>query len=90
MEGYLVQSHDLIEKAVRLAKKNNLKICIDLASYNVVEDHKEFFLSLIENYVDIVFANNMEAESITGEKPEKAAEILGEMTEITVVKRFKW
>lgn len=86
LEGYLVQNHDLIEKACRLAKKNNLKICIDLASYNIVEEHKEFFETIVRDYVDIVFANNMEAETLTGEKPEKAAEILGKQTEIAVVK----
>ena len=86
IEGYLVQNHDLIEKAMRLAKMKNLKICIDLASFNVVEDHKDFFQDIILNYVDILFANNQEAEAITGEQPEKAAEILGKMTDIAVVK----
>jgi sugar/nucleoside kinase (ribokinase family) len=69
-----------------LAKKNGLKICIDLASYNIVDDHKDFFLTIIRDYVDIVFANNMEAESLTGEKPEQAAETLGKLTEIAIVK----
>jgi sugar/nucleoside kinase (ribokinase family) len=86
VEGYLVQDHNLIEKAMRLAQHNGLKVCIDLASYNIVDDHKTFFLDLIRNYVDIVFANNLEAESLTGEQPEKAAEILGTMTDIAVVK----
>ena len=86
VEGYLVQDHDLLEKALRLAKKNNLKICIDLASFNIVEDHKDFFLEIIKNYVDIVFANNQEAESISGAKPEEAATILGELAEIVIIK----
>jgi sugar/nucleoside kinase (ribokinase family) len=86
VEGYLVQDHELLEKALRLAKKNNLKICIDLASFNIVEDHKDFFLEIIKNYVDIVFANNQEAESISGAKPEEAATILGELAEIVIVK----
>lgn len=86
VEGYLVQDHDLLEKALRLAKKNHLKICIDLASFNIVEDHKDFFLEIIEKYVDIVFANNQEADSITGKKPEDAAVMLGELCEIAVIK----
>lgn len=86
VEGYLVQDHDLLEKALRLAKKNNLKICIDLASFNIVEDHKDFFLEIIKKYVDIVFANNQEAESITGAKPEEAAVILGDLADIVIVK----
>ncbi len=87
VEGYLVQNHKLIEKAMRLAKAGGLKICIDLASFNIVEEHKAFFQDIIKNYVDILFANNQEAEALTGEKPEKAVNILGEQTEITVVKK---
>jgi len=86
LEGYLVQDHALIEKAVRLAKMKGMKICIDLASYNIVEEHRPFFLELIRNQVDIVFANNQEAEALTGEQPEKAVEILGGYTEIAIVK----
>jgi sugar/nucleoside kinase (ribokinase family) len=86
LEGYLVQDHDLIEKAIKLAKISGMKICIDLASYNIVEQHKSFFLELIRKEVDIVFANNQEAESLTGESPEKAAEILGGYAGIAIVK----
>ncbi len=86
LEGYLVQDHELIEKAVRLAKINGLKVCIDLASYNIVEEHKSFFMELISDHVDIVFANNQEAETLTGEQPEQAAEILGRYADIAVVK----
>lgn len=86
LEGYLVQNHELIEKAVRLAKMNGLKVCIDLASYNIVEEHRSFFMELISNHVDIVFANNQEAESLTGEQPEQAAETLGKYADIAVVK----
>lgn len=86
VEGYLVQDHDLLEKALRLAKKSNLNICIDLASFNIADDHKDFFLEIIEKYVDIVFGNNQEAFSLTGEKPEEAAVTLGKLAKIVVVK----
>jgi sugar/nucleoside kinase (ribokinase family) len=86
IEGYLVQNHQLIEKALRLAHSNGLKVCIDLASYNIVEEHKAFFLEMIPKYVDILFANNLEAEALTGEKPENAIKLLGEMAEIAIVK----
>ena len=68
MEGYLVQNHPLIEKALRLAKSSGLKVCIDLASYNVVDEHKLFFLEIIRDYVDLLFANNLEAESLNRRK----------------------
>ena len=56
IEGYLVQDHELIAGAVRTAKACGLKVAIDLASFNVVEANLEFLRSLIQDYVDIVFA----------------------------------
>lgn len=86
VEGYLVQNHELLEKALRLAKKSKLKICIDLASFNIVDEHKGFFLEIISDYVDILFGNKQEVSSLTGEKPEEAIVTLGEISEIVIVK----
>ena len=66
IEGYLVFNHDLIKAGVEMAKEAGLKIAIDLASFNVVEANLDFLKDLIENYVDIVFANEEEAKSFTG------------------------
>ncbi len=86
IEGYLLQNHELIEKAVMLAKKNGLKVSLDLASYNIVEENIEFLLPLIQNYVDILFANEEEAKAFTGKEPEEALEELSNLVEIAVVK----
>ncbi|MBN1651015.1 MAG: adenosine kinase, partial [Bacteroidales bacterium] len=42
IEGYLVQNHALIEKALQLAKAEGLQVSLDLASYNVVEENLAF------------------------------------------------
>jgi sugar/nucleoside kinase (ribokinase family) len=89
IEGYLVQNRNLITKAMRLAKASGLKVSIDMASFNVVEENREFFKSLIWEYVDIVLANELEAESLTGAKPEKAVALISEMADISVVKLGK-
>ncbi|KAA3697827.1 adenosine kinase, partial [Bacteroides salyersiae] len=34
IEGYLVQDHDMILRAIKLAKEAGLQICLDMASYN--------------------------------------------------------
>jgi sugar/nucleoside kinase (ribokinase family) len=86
MEGYLVQNHELVRKAVQLAKQENLQISLDLASYNVVEEHIDFLQEIIHQYVDIIFANEEEAKSFTGKPPEKALDDLAGMSEIAVVK----
>jgi sugar/nucleoside kinase (ribokinase family) len=86
IEGYLVQNHALIEKALKLAKQAGLKVSLDLASYNVVEANLDFLHRMVKEYVDIVFANEEEAKAFTGKSPEEAVEMLGEITEIAVVK----
>lgn len=87
VEGYLVQNHDLILKAVKLAKDLNLKVCIDLASYNIVSGDLEFFHYLVENYVDIVFANEEEAYAFSQKKDAMdAVQYIGALCDIAVVK----
>ncbi|MEI8204099.1 MAG: adenosine kinase [Bacteroidota bacterium] len=86
IEGYLVQNHALLLKAVQTAKEKNLIISLDLASYNVVEANLEFLENLILNYVDIVFANEEEAKAFTGFEPESALIALSDKCEIAIVK----
>ena len=86
IEGYLVQNHDLIRKAVRLAKEEGLKVSLDLASYNVVEANLDFLKEIIHEYVDIVFANDEEAHAYTGLPPHEALHKMAEQCDIAVVK----
>ena len=86
IEGYLVQNHDLIRTAVRLAKQEGLKVSVDLASYNVVEENLDFLNEIIRQYVDIVFANEEEARAFTGQEPEDALNTISQHCEIAVVK----
>lgn len=86
IEGYLVQNHDLIHGAVALAKKQGLTVSLDMASYNIVAENLDFMGKLLDGYVDIVFANEEEARTFTGKEPREAAEILGRMCDIAVVK----
>lgn len=86
VEGYLVQNHALILRAMELAKQVGVKVCLDLASYNIVEADRDFFRQLVTEYVDIVFANEEEAKSLTGYTPDKALEHIHEMCHIAVVK----
>ncbi len=86
VEGYLVQNHELLETILKLAKKAGLKISIDMASYNVVEDNLEFFKEMVKQYVDILFANEEEAKAFTGKDPEDALHEMADQTEIAIVK----
>ncbi len=90
IEGYLVQNHDLIRKAVDLARKAGASISMDLASYNVVAENLDFLRDLVAPGIDILFANEDEAQAFTGEKDEKMAlEALAKECRIAVVKLGK-
>lgn len=87
VEGYLVQDHALIRTAVETAKKCGLKVAIDLASFNVVEENLEFLRELVRDYVDILFANEDEARAFTGEQePLNALNAISEQVELSIVK----
>jgi sugar/nucleoside kinase (ribokinase family) len=86
IEGYLVQNHQLIEKALLLAKQAGLKISLDLASFNVVEANIGFLEKAVVNYVDILFANEDEAKAFTGKSPEESLNYLSKIVEIAIVK----
>ncbi|MBP3424544.1 MAG: adenosine kinase [Alistipes sp.] len=87
IEGYLVQDHTLIESVIRTAKRAGLKVAIDLASFNVVEENLEFLQHLVGNFVDIVFANEDEARVFSGEEePINALQYISELCELAVVK----
>jgi sugar/nucleoside kinase (ribokinase family) len=86
LEGYLIFNKPLVETACRLAKENNMKIALDLASYNVVEAKLADFKYIIEKYVDIIFANEEEAKAFTGMDAETAIFRLSELCETAVVK----
>ncbi len=87
VEGYLVQNHALIENVMRSAKECGLKVAIDLASFNVVEENLEFLRRITQEYVDILFANEDEARVFTGEEePLNAMQYISKMCELTIVK----
>jgi sugar/nucleoside kinase (ribokinase family) len=86
VEGYLVQNHELLESILQHAKNAGLKISVDMASYNVVNDNLEFFKEMVGKYVDFLFANEEEAKAFTGKSPEEALLEMSELVEIAVVK----
>ena len=86
IEGYLVFNEYLIEGILKKARKNNLLVSIDMASFNVVDAKLDFLKRMVNEYVDIVFANEEEAKSFTGLQPKEALAEIAKMCEIAVVK----
>jgi sugar/nucleoside kinase (ribokinase family) len=86
LEGYLIFNLPLVEQACRLAKENKMCVALDLASFNVVNDMRPAFEKIVNEYVDIIFANEEEARAFTGLGPVEALDEISKRCEIAVVK----
>lgn len=88
IEGYLLFNRDLMYKVLDSAKKAGCTISVDLASFEVVNATKDIIKDILTEYVDIIFANEEEAEAFGGsdkDHPTLARE-LAECCSIAVVK----
>lgn len=89
LEGYLLFNRPLMDDLLKRAQEANMTICLDLASYNVVEATLDYLKEIIPAYIDIIFANEEEAKAYTGEEPEHALAVLAQECDIAVVKMGK-
>ena len=90
IEGYMAFAEELFCKVLEYAKKANCVISLDLASFEVVEFKRELLEKVLPEYIDIIFANEDEAEKFcnTTDSSEQIAK-LSENCEIAVLKLGK-
>lgn len=86
VEGYLIFNHDLILRVCQAAKAQGLRISMDMASYNLIEEHYDFVEMLLREYVDIIFANEEEAKAFTHKEGTEALEVLSQYCDVAIVK----
>ncbi|MDA3899132.1 MAG: adenosine kinase [Spirochaetes bacterium] len=90
IEGYLLFNPTLFEHALITIKEAECSISLDLGSFEVVEASRKLLPDLVSKYIDIVFANEDEAEMLYGRgSDEKNLACMAELADITVVKRGK-
>ncbi len=89
LEGYLWDSElakNAFLEASKIAKLANTKIILSLSDSFCVDRHRESFLDLIRNYVDIVFCNKSEILSLfRKDKLESCLKSLSSLCELAVV-----
>ncbi len=86
IEGYLLFNEELMLQIIELIKDSNAKIVMDLSSYTVVEEKKDFIKKQVIPFVDILIANEDEAFYYTEEKDANfAIKSLSQDVEIAVV-----
>ena len=87
IEGYLLFNEDLMIRALRAAKYVGAIVSLDLASFTVVEQSKTVLKRIINDFVDILIANEDEAQAYTGYSDEnKAVFSMAENTCIAALK----
>ena len=87
LEGYLLFNRDLALKTFQAAKEAGCTVSVDLASFEVVNANKDVLPELLENYVDMVFANEDEAKAWCGsDDPHEAIESLAKHCPVVAVK----
>ncbi len=87
LEGYLLFNPDLTKRVLDAAKAAGSTISLDLGSFEVVGAAGDSLQGILENYVDIVFANEDEAAAYTGTPdPDLALDRLGTCCNVAAVK----
>lgn len=74
------------ETAMRIAKASGCMVSFDLADPMVVNANKETFVKIIEDYADIVFANEEEAKLLFNMSHEKTAKKIDSLGAIAAIK----
>jgi len=86
IEGYLLFNRVLILAALKAAKSAGASVSLDLGSLQVVEESQDILPALVEDYVDILIANEDEARAFTGHADEiKALNRLSQKVQIAVL-----
>jgi sugar/nucleoside kinase (ribokinase family) len=87
VEAYLVFNRNLIRHVLDTARANGQKISMDLSSFTVVREHRDYFREILENRnLDLLFANEDECREFCGVPPEEALRRLSPHCETAVVK----
>lgn len=91
LEGYTIVNEGLLTHILEMAYDAECTVSIDLASFEIVREHKSLLETLIPKYVNIVFANEDEAKVFSdGEVSwEKGLEKLSGLCQTVCIKLGK-
>ncbi|MDJ0622342.1 MAG: adenosine kinase [Desulfocapsaceae bacterium] len=87
LEGYLLFNQELMRHILKEAKGSGCTVSIDLASFEVVHAAGQLLPELLDEYVDMVFANEEEAEAFAGtDNPETCLAELSKYADLVAIK----
>ena len=86
LEGYKLFNRALADRILRCAKDAGCSISLDLASFEVVRSNHDILDGILDEFIDIVFANEDEASAYSGSDPLDGLNQLSEHCEVAAVK----
>jgi sugar/nucleoside kinase (ribokinase family) len=86
VEAYLVFNRELIDSILDIARLNRQRISMDLSSFDVVHQNRQFFEEMAERQLDVLFANEEESRAFTSLSPRESLEVFSELCDVAVVK----
>ena len=90
LEGYLFDAPAgpaIFDKAVQMAVNNKARVALSLSDPWCVDRHRDALRKFVADHVDILFANEDEANSLTGYDHLKSAKELASLVDELVVTR---
>jgi len=88
-EGYLcgLKDRTFLPRLFERAKNAGIPVSFDLASYGIVREYRAELRKYLDQYVDVVFANELEAAEFAGTNdPEAMLDALSELCPAAAVK----
>ncbi len=87
VEGYSLRHPELLARTAELADELHLEMHFDLAAPELVRENREYLLEFIQRHVYALYANEREAQELSGEDtPEKALAFMGRLCGLPIVK----
>ena len=88
-EGYMcgLKDRTFLPRLLERAKNAGIPVSFDLASYGIVREYRAELRDYLNKYVDVVFANELEAAEFAGtDDPESMLDALARLCPVAAVK----
>ncbi len=91
LEGYQLEGNtkETVMHAMEIARKHDTLISLDLADPGIIRRNKKLLERLMQDYVNILFLNEKEAEEFTGLQEEATLQELGKYVPTVILKLGK-
>lgn len=87
VDGFLTPNEEFLQAFLDREDLQYARVIFDMASSHIAEGHREFLKRMIKKHVDVLFANDLEAFSYTGNEPERGIRSMAKDCDLVVIKK---